>query len=171
MWSAYQVRDGRTADVEACADLVLTAVPGANASAWRTWLLADIDNPDRLLVIAESSDDVVGYGRAHLFEPPAGSAADVAPTGYYLAGVVVHPAHRRNGVGAALTRARLDWISRRSGEAWYFANARNTGSIALHEPFGFEEVTRAFSFPDVEFDGGEGILFRLELSTRRSGSA
>jgi ribosomal protein S18 acetylase RimI-like enzyme len=162
---AYLVRDGRTADVDACTDLALTAVPGANASAWQTSLLADIDNPKRLLVVGDSSHHVVGYGRAHLFEPPVGSAADVAPTGYYLAGVVVDPAHRRNGVGAALTRARLDWISRRARVAWYFANARNTASIALHEPFGFEEVTRSFSFPDVAFAGGEGILFRLELSS------
>jgi ribosomal protein S18 acetylase RimI-like enzyme len=78
-------------------------------------------------------------------------------------GMVVHPDHRRQGAGAALTRARIDWISTRADAAWYFANARNAASIALHEPFGFEEVTRSFFYPRVDFDGGEGILFRLRL--------
>ncbi len=63
-------------------------------------------------------------------------------------------------MAAALTRARLDWISNKADEAWYFANARNAASIALHESFAFEEVTRSVSFPRVAFDGGEGILFR-----------
>ncbi len=42
-------------------------------------------------------------------------------------------------------------------------NARNTASIELHERFGFEEITRRFSFPGLTFKGGEGILFRLRL--------
>jgi L-amino acid N-acyltransferase YncA len=56
---------------------------------------------------------------------------------------------------------RLDWIRRRAAEAWFFANARNTASIALHRELGFEEVSRRFSFPGLTFDGGDGILFRL----------
>jgi GNAT superfamily N-acetyltransferase len=74
-------------------------------------------------------------------------------------GLVVHPDHRRRGVGAALTQARLDWMSTQAEEAWYFANARNAASIALHASFAFEEVTRSFFFPRVDFDHGEGILF------------
>jgi hypothetical protein len=60
-------------------------------------------------------------------------------------------------------RARLRWISERADAAWFFANIRNTGSIELHHRFGFEEITRDFSFPGLAFQGGEGILFRARL--------
>ena len=132
-------------------------------SIWRTSLLEDLESPDRLLVVAECADEVIGYGRVLRFVPQPDAPTDIAPAGYYLMGLVVHADHRRQGVGAALTRARIDWISTRADAAWYFANARNAASIALHEPFGFEEVTRSFFYPQVDFDGGEGILFRLRL--------
>ena len=121
-------------------------------------LLEDVESPDRLLVVAECADDVIGYGRVMRFVPPP-----LAPAGYYLMGMVVHPDHRRRGVATALTQARLDWISKHADEAWYFANARNAASIALHEPFGFEEVTRSFFYPRVDFDRGDGVLFRLRF--------
>jgi ribosomal protein S18 acetylase RimI-like enzyme len=98
-----------------------------------------------------------------LFEPDREASADTAPRGYYLTGIFVDPAHRRGGIGFALTQARLDWIRERDDEAWFFANAWNTASIELHRRFGFDEVTRRFSFPSVTFDGGEGILFRAAL--------
>jgi ribosomal protein S18 acetylase RimI-like enzyme len=106
---------------------------------------------------------VIGYGRALRFVPEPDAPTDIAPAGYYVMGMVVHPDHRRQGVGAALTRARIDWISKCADAAWYFANARNAASIALHEPFGFEEVTRSVFYPEVDFDRGEGVLFRLRL--------
>lgn len=146
-----------------CTSLALIAVPDSDASTWRTSLLEDVESPDRLLVVAESADEVIGYGRVLRFVPESGAAADIAPAGYYLMGMVVHPDHRRRGVGASLTQARLDWISRHADAAWYFANARNTTSIALHERFGFEEITRSFVYPRVDFDRGEGILFRLRF--------
>ena len=105
----------------------------------------------------------MGYGRARVFEPAPDAPADSAPGGYYLTGVFVLPEERARGIGAALTQARLDWIGDRATEAWYFANARNTPSVDLHRRWGFEEVTRRFSFPGVTIDGGEGILFRLSL--------
>ena len=83
------------------------------------------------------------------FVPEPDAPTDIAPPGYYLMGLVVRPDHRRQGVGAALTRARIDWILKRADAAWYFANARNAASIALHEPFGFEEVMRSFFYPQV----------------------
>jgi ribosomal protein S18 acetylase RimI-like enzyme len=159
----FVVRDGRADDVDSCVSLALIAAPDSDVSKWRTSLLEDVEIPDRLLVVAECADGVIGYGRVLRFAPEPDSPTDIAPAGYYLMGPVVHPEHRRVGVGAALTRARIDWIGERADEVWYFANARNVASIALHESFGFEEITRSFSYPRVDFDGGEGILFRLPL--------
>ena len=155
------VRDGRADDVGSCVSLALIAVPDSDVSRWRTSLLEDVESPDRLLVVAECADEAIGYGRVLQFAPEPDAPTDIAPAGYYLMGMVVHPDHRRKGVGAALTQARIDWISMRADAAWYFANARNTASIALHESFGFAEFTRSFSYPRLDFDGGEGILFRL----------
>jgi hypothetical protein len=70
-------------------------------------------------------------------------------------------------VGAALTDARLEWISGRATEAWYFSNACNAASIRLHARFAFREVTREFTLPGVTFEGGEGILFRAGLAHPR----
>ena len=144
----FVVRDGRADDVGSCVSLALIAVPDSDVSRWRTSLLEDVESPDRLLVVAECADEVIGYGRVLRFVPEPDAPGNSAPAGYYLMGMVVHPDHRRKGAGAALTQARIDWISRRADAAWYFANARNAASIALHESFGFEEVTRSSSTPD-----------------------
>lgn len=133
------------------------------ADDWRRELETDLGMSDRRLLVAEAAGAIIGYGRARLFMPASDAPADTAPRGYYLTGMYVSPDHRRLGAGTALVRSRLDWISERDADAWYFANARNVGSIELHRRFGFEEVTRAFSFPGLTFDGGEGILFRARL--------
>jgi ribosomal protein S18 acetylase RimI-like enzyme len=126
-------------------------------------LLKDLESPDRLLVVAERAEQVIGYGRVLRFVPEPDAPDDIASSGYYLMGLVVDPDHRRRGVAAALTEARLEWISKHADGAWYFANARNAASIALHAPFGFEEVTRSFCYPRVDFDRGEGVLFRVRF--------
>jgi ribosomal protein S18 acetylase RimI-like enzyme len=118
-------------------------------------LLREVDDLEHRLVVAEVDEMILGYGRAGVFEPEPDAAADTAPRGYYLTGVFVSHDQRRGGIGAALTQARLDWIGERADEAWFFANARNVASIELHLRFGFEEVTRRFSFPGLTFDGGE----------------
>jgi aminoglycoside 6'-N-acetyltransferase I len=122
----------------------------------------DLREPDRLLVVAEQDDAVVGYGRAALWTADPDDGRD----GYYLVGVAAHPDHRRRGVALALTRARMRWIAGRADEAWYFTNAANLASIALHGRFGFREVARSPSFRGVHFDGGEGILYRAHMGTR-----
>jgi ribosomal protein S18 acetylase RimI-like enzyme len=151
-----RIRPAGAGDIREC--LALASRAGATAP---TRLAADVDDPERLLLVAESGSRVAGYGRAMRFRPAAGAPADSAPTGYYLVGLVVDADLRRRGVGSELTRLRLAWIQERAGEAWYSANAV---SIALHARFGFSEVTRAFSFQDVTFDG-EGILFRARFAT------
>ena len=70
---------------------------------------------------------------------------------------------RRRGIGIELTRQRLAWIGDRAGSAYYFANARNVPSIDLHAKLGFAESTRDFTFPGASFEGGAGILFRVDL--------
>jgi ribosomal protein S18 acetylase RimI-like enzyme len=157
-----EVRPATRGDVAACLSLWL-AERGGDADIRRERLVRDVDESERLLVVASLAGELVGYGRATRFEPPEGAPREVAPRGYYLIGLVVAPSARRRGVGRALTEARLAWIGARAGEAWYFANARNVGSLELHRKLGFVEVTRTFWYPEVSFDGGEGILCRVTL--------
>jgi ribosomal protein S18 acetylase RimI-like enzyme len=149
-------------DLEACVSLAL-AVLGGETEGWRDRFTRELADPRRFLVVASVDGELAGFGRTAFFEPPPDAAPDVAPQGYYLTGVVVAPSARRRGVGHLLTEARLDWIRARAVEAWYFANATNDASLALHRAFGFVEVTRTFSFPEVTFDGGEGVLCRATL--------
>jgi len=157
-----RVRRVAPRDLDAVVALAVEAAPERAREAWREVLEEECEHPERLLLVAEVEGELVGYGRARLLDAIGG-----APTGYYLTGLFVRAGSRRAGVGAALTEARLRWIAERADEAWFFANARNDASIALHRRFGFEEVTRDFDVPGVTFDGGQGILFRSPLRAWR----
>jgi GNAT superfamily N-acetyltransferase len=83
------------------------------------------------VLVATVAGVPVGYGVAHRMALPG------LPDGWYLGGVVVTPTHRRQGIAARLTRARLDWIAARAERAYYFTNERNRASVDLHARFGF----------------------------------
>ncbi len=102
------------------------------------------------------------------FVAPARAPANVSPPGFYLVGLQVLPAHRRRGIGSALTRRRLEWVFDRAPEAWFFTNIRNQASRALHEKLGFVPVTTDFWHPGVTFDGGTGLLARATPTSLRA---
>ena len=79
---------------------------------------------------------------------------------------MVVDAWRRAGVGHTLTAARLAWIAERTERAYYFTNARNQVSLDLHRKLGFMELSRAFSGPGIQFDGGHGVLEVIEFAER-----
>lgn len=67
-----------------------------------------------LLVVAGIQGRTAGFGKAGYFVPPNASPPNVAPEGWYLTGLVVRPAYRRQGHGSRLTIARLEWIADRA---------------------------------------------------------
>jgi ribosomal protein S18 acetylase RimI-like enzyme len=117
-----------------------------------------------MLHVAEDANRIVGYARTAYWTRPPDAPSNAAPSGWYLLGLVVAPDHRRCGIGRALTTIRLDAVATRASDVYYFANARNTASLDLHTRLGFTEVTRDFWFPDVTFDGGEGVLAHAHLA-------
>ena len=138
------------------------SVPLADA---RNHCERDLAGIDRLLLVANVAGELAGFARAARWQRPKGKLPEnIAPSGWYLLGVVVRDRWRRHGIALELTRRRLAWIGERADEAYYFSNARNRVSIDLHEQLGFVEVTRDFTFPDASFEGGEGILFRVDLA-------
>lgn len=120
--------------------------------------------PDLLLLVAEVEGRVAGWARARRFEHPPDPPHNVAPEGWYLSGVIVAPAFWRRGVGTELTRRRLEWIAARAGEAYCFIDADNRASTALHQRFGFVELTRDFTYPGVTFPESGGVLYRADLA-------
>jgi GNAT superfamily N-acetyltransferase len=112
-----------------------------------------------LLLVAEIDGLLIGFARAAYFQPAQYPDSRNCPEGWYLSGVIVDPDYRRLGIASTLTAYRLDWIAERAKKAYYFANARNKVSIELHGKYNFTELTRDFKYPNVEFEGGEGILF------------
>jgi aminoglycoside 6'-N-acetyltransferase I len=148
---AFSIRVAEVGDADRMVEVSLAARGVAGADPRDA-----IADANRLVLVAEVNDEIVGWAKTHHYRGASGSA----PGGHYLGGVNVHPDFRRRGIGAALTRARLGWIWDRAPDAWFETNARNAASIALHAQFGFTEVIRAGEFHGTTFEGGVGILFR-----------
>lgn len=145
--------------IPACAQLAATR-EGDATEQWIESFERSLGDDDHLVLVAHSGRGVVGYGKATRLELPHETNA---PSGWYLTGIVVDPVVRRRGVGAALTQARITELQRRGvHNIWFFANARNQVSLALHEQLGFREVSRDFTIPGVTFDCGHGVLARWE---------
>lgn len=156
------VREAFPADVPACLDLV-ERVLKLDRAPWERSLLASVTDSQRMLHVADDAGRIAGYACCTYWARPPDAPANAAPSGWYLLGLVVAPEYRRRGLGRALTVARLRALSSRTSEVWYFANARNQSSLDLHATLGFVEVTRDFWFPELTFDGGEGVLARASL--------
>ncbi len=135
---------------------------GADPTAAEARCRDGLGRPESLLLVADVSGTVVGFGRIVRFTPSAGDGSNV-PAGWYLAGVIIVDAWRRRGIGLALTRERLAWIAERADAAYYVANARNLASLDMHSRLGFVESSRDVRMPGLSFEGGLGVLSRIDL--------
>ena len=117
----------------------------------------------RLLIVAEHQGIIIGTARAAYYQPHLFTNRNSIPEGWYLLGVLVYPQYRRYGVAMALTRYRLNWLTTRTSQVWFFANANNRASIDLHWQLGFHEVERNIEVPGVTFSNGIGVLWTRRL--------
>lgn len=159
----------RAAEIDDCAAIaaIEASREGSDPGAVRDKCIAQVRDPDKMLLVAVVGGAVVGFARAGRMAPPADTHAADMPVGWFLLGVMVADAWRRRGIGRAMTLPRLRWIAERAPAAYYFTNAGNQTSIALHREFGFVEVDPDFHAPGVSSDGGPVILFRLDLKEPR----
>jgi ribosomal protein S18 acetylase RimI-like enzyme len=93
-----QVRDLAPEDVAACAVLVASR-GGSDPATAAERLRRDLADPDRHQFVADSDDGIVGYGAVIRHELLPTAAADTAPSGYYLVGLMIDPRWRRRGIG------------------------------------------------------------------------
>ena len=79
------------------------SVPIADA---RAHCERDLAGKDRLVLVATVGGELAGFARAARWERPRGRLPDnVAPSGWYLLGVIVRDRFRRHGLGRELTRS------------------------------------------------------------------
>ncbi|HEY2006782.1 MAG TPA: N-acetyltransferase [Solirubrobacteraceae bacterium] len=157
----FQIRRAQAQDAPACARLQVTDPDAPPLDDRAGAMVRSLQRADRWLWVASRGSEIVGFGRlAGLAPADPGSGP---PAGLYLSGVSVSPAHRRRGIGRALTETRLGYAfgEQHADRVWYFTNANNAASIALHREFGFVEVQRPMRSAPVSFAGGVGVLFTL----------
>lgn len=124
-------------DIDRCVELAMR-VYGTGPGDRQERFGRDVIGEESQMFVARVSQAIVGYGRvAKLLEYEAGPGT---PAGYYLSGVLVDPAWRRQGIASALTRARLRWVFKRSAEVFYVTESTNEASLGLHFALGFTTV-------------------------------
>ena len=92
------------------------------------------------------NDELIGFGRVVWVKFEA-SEVSQAPSGWYLLGVNVLPAHQRRGIATLLTNWRIDWLANRADQLFYVAIPTNVASVRLHEKLGFIKAQENVSMP------------------------
>jgi ribosomal protein S18 acetylase RimI-like enzyme len=157
------VRRATLADIPQMVALAADRVPG-EVDRLDEQLTAYLTDPETCagFVVVED-DEVVAWSIARHLEP-AVVDAEHAPADWYLMGVIVQGDRQRRGHGAALTRARLDWLETRADRVFYFTTSDNEASIGLHASFGFEAIRDGLTHQTLTFDGGPMTLYELDLA-------
>jgi len=168
----FEVRRANPADLDALSSLVFERQGGERAK-YRARFEARLREPEErpVLLVAElaASGEVAAYGSLEWMVFAEDAPADCVPSGWYLTGVIVGRAWQRAGIGAALTRARIEaWkaLGSKAGPLRFVVNQTNAPSVRLHAALGFveERGSGEFQMPGVSFTGGTGLLFRLDAT-------
>jgi aminoglycoside 6'-N-acetyltransferase I len=128
----------------------------------------DVENLTLLLLLSTTkafvveADTIIGWAMARKLSPTIESAQSL-PEGWYLTGLVVHPTQRRNGIGTALTEARLNWLAGQTNVIRYFTERDNKASIALHRGLGFSVSRECLCKDTLTFGQGSCVLFEKYL--------
>ncbi|WP_394162145.1 GNAT family N-acetyltransferase [Galactobacter valiniphilus] len=136
--------------------LALYGAEGRDTSAQS--VAAAIADDDACALIARdlATGALLGFGKTHRWELPAGAA----PAGLYLGGSLVRSTARRRGIGLALVEARAAWAAQRGEELFSVCAADNAASAAMHAAAGFTRIGAEPGLRGVVEGGREGLLWR-----------
>lgn len=160
-----QVRDARAADAEAISEIYNDAVLNTTA----IWNDVTVDAADRAawiaqrqesgfpVLVATDDDDVVGYATYGSFRPHDGFRHTVEHSVY------VRGDQRGSGIGGTLMTQLIERARANGVHVMVAAiESGNTGSLRLHEKFGFVETGR---MPEVGTKFGRWLdLVLLQLA-------
>ena len=114
---------------------ILTDRPEAG---YGRFLVSQLANPDYLVLVAERSNEVVGYVFAGI-EPT--SWRDLRGPCGFIHDVYVHESARREGAGRELLRAAIEWIhSRGMSQVVLWTKTGNDSAQRLFARLGFRET-------------------------------
>jgi len=85
---------------------------------------------DAAQLLATEGDELLGFAHLDLTDPVAGGAGEL----------VVHPAHRRSGVGTRLVKALLERTAEAGGRLRLWAHGEHPGAVALANGLGFTQA-------------------------------
>jgi GNAT superfamily N-acetyltransferase len=107
---------------------------------WETWVALSAAGPDQAMFVAEEGNVLVGLAGAFRREDD--------PRTMQLIAMWVDPAHRRTGVGTALTEAVLAWAHEADADVVALGVADdNDEARRLFESLGFESTGEATPLP------------------------
>ena len=114
---------------------ILTDRPEAG---YGRFLVSQLADPGCLVLVAEVSNEVVGYVFAQI-EPT--SWRDLRGPCGFIHDVYVHERHRQQGTGRALLGAAIDWIrSRGLSQVVLWSKSGNDAAQRLFAKLGFRET-------------------------------
>jgi GNAT superfamily N-acetyltransferase len=148
------VRRIRVEDTDAFREVRLRALvadPDAFASSyedevnrptetWETWAALSSTGPDQVMYLVDVDGDPVGLAGAFRLEDN--------PRRMHLISMWVDPAHRRGGIGRALTDAIVAWARRSDADdvvLWVVGT--NEGARRLYEEAGFAATGKSMPLP------------------------
>ncbi len=85
---------------------------------------------DAAQLLAREGDELVGFAHLDLTDAVAGGAGEL----------VVHPAHRRSGLGTRIAGALLDRTAEAGGQLRLWAHGEHPGAVALANRLGFTQA-------------------------------
>jgi ribosomal protein S18 acetylase RimI-like enzyme len=114
---------------------ILTDRPEAG---YGRFLVSQLTDPNCLVLVAEQSNEVVGYVFADI-EPT--SWRDLRGPCGFIHDVYVHEGARRQGTGRALVRAAIAWVhSRGMSQVVLWSKSGNEGAQRLFAKLGFRDT-------------------------------
>ncbi len=107
---------------------------------FRSWMEQGLDDPERLLLVAEHQGHVLGF--VHVLIKPTPPVFPRPRTGF-VTDLAVSAGHRRGGIGRALVQAVRGWCAEQGLEDLGLGVAvRNPAGLAFWSAMGFEAWTQ-----------------------------